>query len=380
MSSLEQHAQAITDHLQNHIKEHGAMSFFDYMQFALYEPGLGYYSAGLHKFGPSGDFITAPEISALFSYSIAKQCREVLATLPQGDILEFGAGSGQMACDILWYLQENQALPQHYYILEISPDLRQRQQEKLAATLPDFIDRIIWLDTLPETFNGIMLANEVLDAMPVHLFEWNHQPLKEAYVTLEKNKLTWHFDTPTSTLQNAFEHLKKDINTNQWPEPYRSEINTLMPGWIKSVANCLNQGVLLMIDYGYPSNAYYHPQRNTGTLMCHHQHKAHSDPLIHCGLQDITAHVDFSLATESAVNAGLTLEGYTNQSSFLINCGIHHFLTDIKQPEKRPNESAAVKKLLFPGAMGELFKVIAFSNNYEACLMGFAENDLSRGL
>lgn len=379
-SDLKQHAKNVLDKLQNHIKETGPMSFFDYMQFVLYEPGLGYYSAGMQKFGASGDFVTAPEMTPLFSYTLGKQCKAILAEIPSGDILEFGAGSGQMAADILCYLKEHEALPEHYYILEVSPDLIEKQKEKLEKALPNYFEHIIWLDKLPKTFDGIMLANEILDAMPVHHFEYNNKQLKEIFVALESDKLVFTKEKPSKILQQAFTQLKTEVDLSTWETPYQSEINTYIPSWINNIANCLNKGVILLIDYGYPKHEYYHPQRNMGTLTCNYQHQAHSDPLIHCGLQDITSHVDFSLVTESAVNADLAFEGYTTQSSFLINCGIQNFLENIEDEKEKVNAASNIKKLIMPNQMGESFKVIAFSKQYDKTLIGFRENDLSESL
>jgi SAM-dependent MidA family methyltransferase len=344
------------------IRAEGTISFARYMELALYAPGLGYYSAGLRKFGSGGDFVTAPEISPLFSQCIARQCKQI-----GGDILEFGAGTGAMAEEIL-----REYTPNNYYILEVSADLKQRQQEKLKH-----FTNVTWLTSLPEKFSGIILANEVLDALPVHRFQIIDNKILEAYVRCENNQFVWHYDQPTSPgLLDAVEKL------NISEHNYTSEIHLTIPPFIHTLGKILNHGTILLIDYGFPRREYYHPDRHQGTLMCHHQNQAHPDPLVLTGLQDITAHVDFTAVAEAAVDAGLHVAGYTNQASFLLGCGLlenglprgarNDGLGDLKQ---QLVISQQIQKLTQPHEMGELFKVIALTKNLEMSLIGFSLYD-----
>lgn len=369
------HSEKLCAVIGAEITAQGAISFARYMELALYAPGLGYYSAGAQKFGAAGDFVTAPEISALFSRCLARQCQSILEKLGDGDILELGAGSGVMAADILLELETLQTLPQHYYILELSGDLKQRQQQLFQQKIPHLLNRIVWLNSL-ENFKlrGVILANEVLDAMPVHKFKID-KGVQEFYVTHHHNEFHWQVSATNNT------ELEKQVTAlaTDFPEAYESEINLSLAAWIQTLSSILQQGVLLCIDYGFPRHEFYLPERNTGTLMCHYQHRAHDNPLILTGLQDITAHVDFTAVANSALTAGLELAGYTTQAHFLLSCGI----TDIAQvadPVQQFALSQQLKKLIMPQEMGELFKVIALSRNFNTPLLGFKLNDMSTRL
>ena len=361
----------LLNRLIEEIKIQGPMTFARYMELALYTPGLGYYSAGAKKFGAGGDFVTAPEISPLFSQCIAHQCQQILTHLNGGDILEIGAGSGVMAADILIELEKLNALPQHYFILELSADLKQRQQELLQQKIPHLFNKIIWLDSLNDMkLQGVILANEVLDAMPIHKFKIDHG-IKEFYVNYKNDKLCWHLDNPSNTeLTKAIEQLGSKL-----AEGYESEINLLIKAWIKSLSNVLKSGLILLLDYGFPRHEYYHPDRNQGTLMCHHQHQAHGNPLVNLGLQDITAHVDFTAVAEAADMSNLNVAGYTNQGNFLVNCGLLNLIADNSDPTTQWQVSQQIKKLLMPSEMGELVKAIALTRNFDAPLLGFTMND-----
>jgi len=378
----ELHSKKLYQHIAEKIKQsHGQqIPFNEFMNEALYAPGLGYYTAGAHKFGAQGDFVTAPEISPLFSRCLAKQCAEALKNIPQGSLLEFGAGSGKMAADLLLYLEKLNHLPEHYFILEVSADLKQRQQVYLKKTCISLFDRFVWLDTLPEHFSGVMLANEVIDAMPVNMFHYDKNKLQECYITLNKDKLDWRLDEPSDALQKAFNHLQNEADMTQWHTPYQSEISLMAPAWINSLADSLKQGVIFLIDYGFVRREYYHPQRNQGTLMCHYQHHAYTDPLKHVGIQDITAHVDFTAIVEAAIKNNLDIEGFVTQADFLLSCGITDLLSDIKDPADLHNAKQAIKKLTLPSEMGEFFKVLGLSKNFEGALMGFENNDISHKL
>jgi SAM-dependent MidA family methyltransferase len=341
------------------------------MEMALYQPGYGYYVAGQRKFGAEGDFITAPEISPLFARALSRQIVQVLQ--PGDDLIEFGAGSGVLALELLRELQMLEKLPQRYLIIELSPDLKKRQQQLLKAELPHLFDRICWLDGLPsEKINGVVLANEVLDAMPVHRFRIHEHHVEEQIVLCEDQHpvLAWRPAEPA--LQENLRHLHVQNGLE-------SEINLRLQPWIRSVFEMLERGIILLIDYGYPRSEYYHPQRSTGTLMCHHRHKATDNPCNHPGLQDITAHVDFTAVAEAADEAGFGVAGYTSQANFLLGCGIEQLLRrDAQQQDANwYREIEGMKRLTLPTEMGERFKVIALAKGVEmeGPLIGFALRD-----
>jgi len=341
------------------------------MQRALYEPGLGYYSAGKHKFGEGGDFVTAPELGSAFAFCIAEQCHQVLATLPGGKIFEAGAGQGQLAVDILLELEQRQALPEQYLILELSQGLRAIQKETFESRAPHLLNRVEWIDNFPSAFVGVMLGNELLDAMPVELFEVQDTGLTRMDVSCAEDRLQLVPGPPlTSPAAQRFQDMAL-------PTGYRSEINLQAEAWIASAAQCLSRGILLLIDYGFPRDEYYHPQRNAGTLMCHYRHHAHVDPLILVGLQDITAHVDFTAMAEAALESGLDVLGYTSQGAFLMASGLEKLVagSDTSNSRVHLQLTAQIKKLTNPSEMGELFKVIAFGKEFEEPLKGFMLQD-----
>ncbi len=355
------------------------------MNKALYTPGLGYYSAGLCKLGAKGDFITAPEISPLFSQCLARQCQPVLAHFNDNVILEFGAGSGSMAAELLKALEQLNALPSQYFILEVSADLKQLQQTTLQAQVPNLLDRVQWLESLPnQPLQGIILANEVLDAMPVHCFRLEKEGVSEFYVGLatpnnspsDETPYTWQvLPTQNESLRGIVETLRPSI-----PVGYVSEMNLALPAWIQSVSDSLSAGMILLIDYGFPRHEYYHPQRNQGTLMCHYQHHAHDNPLILVGLQDMTAHVDFTAVAEAALSAGLSVSGYTNQANFLLACGLPELLSALNPDETKTylQQTQQAKTLILPSEMGELFKVMALTKHLDMPLLGFVQDDRVR--
>lgn len=365
------HSRRLTALIQDNIgQHHGWISFADFMRMALYEPQLGYYSGGAKKFGMGGDFVTAPEISPLFAQSFARQVAQVLAET-QGDILELGAGTGRLAVDMLLALQDLDQLPEQYFILEVSAHLRQVQQENIRAALPEELaDCVVWLDTLPKNFVGIMLGNEVLDAIPVHLIHRTAQGLCERGVSFDKDFI-WQ-DKPMSSGS-----LYKAADVLSLPEGYLTEICPAASGLIASLAQALERGVILMVDYGFPAHEYYHPQRNSGTLMCHYQHHAHPDPFLNVGLQDITSHVDFTRIAQAGVDAGLELSGFCSQAQWLMNCGILDLLSQVSPQDmvRYAPQAAAAQKLLSPAEMGDLFKVIAFTRQFDAPLLGFSAGD-----
>lgn len=364
-----QHSKQLILHIADIISAAGGqISFAEFMQQALYAPGLGYYSAGSIKFGAQGDFITAPEIGPLFAKCLATQCAEILTFSSGQDILEIGAGSGQLAYDLIQALAQKNVVLKNYFILELSADLRQRQQEKIFALNRDLKTKITWLDHLPDKpINGVILANEVMDAMPVARFHYAKNILQEYYVRSAEQQFITVLDTPSTVLSTAFTQANLTAIIKQ---PYSSEINLWLPGWIKSLSCCLSTGAILLCDYGFPRHEYYHAQRNSGTLMCHYQHHNHTNAMLNIGLQDITAHVDFTAVAEAATSCDLTVAGYTNLASFLLNCGITQLLrTNCVQ------DLQEINILTSPSEMGEIFKCIALTRNLDTNLSGFSQFD-----
>lgn len=373
------HSEKLVDLIRQEIdRAGGRITFARYMELALFAPGLGYYSAGSRKFGEQGDFVTAPEISSLFSRTLAHQIVEVLRVLADGNVLEVGGGSGAMAADILAECERLQLLPDRYFILELSADLRQRQQERLVDSVPHLMNRVEWLDELPSSgFRGVVVANELLDALPVHCFAVEQDGIKERFVTWCEGRFQWLIDESESS------SLSEQINTQagELPVGYQSEINLAANAWITSIAGLLEAGVILLVDYGYSCAEYYHPERSSGTLMCHYRHRAHDDPFVYPGLQDITASVDFTAIAEGAVSAGLEVRGYTSQAYFLLANGITELAeADAGSERERLLNAQQIRTLTMPGEMGELFKVMALSKKYNAPLKGFSLQDMRHRL
>ena len=368
-------SRALVARIESRIAAHGGwISFADYMQTVLYAPGLGYYTGGAAKFGPAGDFITAPSLGPLFAQTLARQVAELVGfSAPR--ILEFGAGGGELAGDLLAELARLGCAVQAYSILEPGAELAGRQRATIAKLAPGTSAKVEWLTALPEDFEGVMIANEVVDAMPVHAVAWREEGIFERGVALENGRLDWA-ERPASGDVLAAAH-ELDI-----APPYSSEIALAAKAWMSSVAGALRKGALLVIDYGFPAREFYHPQRNTGTLMAHYRHHAHADPFLHPGLQDLTAHVDFSALAASARGAGLDVLGYATQSNFLVNCGITEVLDRADPTDTRRYAPLAgtAQKLLSPAEMGELFKVLCVGRGMAGGLLGFARGERSRAL
>jgi SAM-dependent MidA family methyltransferase len=372
------HSQRLAGLIRDEIERQGGrITFARYMELALYVPGLGYYSAGLNKFGAAGDFVTAPEISPLFARCVARQCRQVLQALGGGDILEFGAGSGAMAADLLAELEVLNSLPQHYFILEISAELRERQRATLIQRIPHLLGRVIWLDEFPkQKLRGFVFANEVLDAMPVHRFQLDAEGISELYVACEDDKFAWRAGPVSDPA--LVERIAEICAASPDLKPgYISEINLAAPAWVQTIAAAIESGMLLLIDYGYPRHELYHPERACGTLLCHYRHHAHDDPFLYPGLQDITAHVDFTALAEAGHEAGLDVAGYTTQANFLIACGLTGLASQTHPAETRPRMQLAdeIKRLTLPGEMGEVFKALALARGITYPLLGFGLRD-----
>jgi SAM-dependent MidA family methyltransferase len=368
------HSRRVGTHISGAIAAAGGLlPFSRYMELALYAPGLGYYSAGARKFGAAGDFVTAPEVSALFSRCLARQCAEVIALLEKASILELGAGSGVMAADLLQGLEKLGRLPEEYLILEVSADLRERQRALLAARLPSFLPRLRWLDALPETFTGVVLGNEVLDALPVERFRKTARGFEQFCVRAEGESFIWDTRPAPPELTRALQALEATLPSPFAPG-YGSELCPGLAPLLGSLAAMLARGALLLVDYGYPRAAYYHPERAMGTLLCHYRQRAHSDPFLYPGLTDITAHVDFTAVAEAGTGAGLELAGYTTQAHFLMALGIAGMAGgDVRLAQQ-------VKLLTLPEEMGERFKAIGFTKDLDTHMQGFALRDLSRQL
>ncbi len=347
----------------------GAIPFARFMELALYAPGLGYYAAGRHKFGAAGDFVTAPELGSLFARCLARSAGSVLERVG-GDILETGAGSGALVADLLLELETLGRLPERYLILELSNELRDRQAKTLRRKAPHLSDRARWLDALPADFRGVMLANELLDALPVERFKITDRGVQQLHVAWENDRFAWREKPADGRIRARIEPLALSPG-------YTSEINFMAEAWIRSVADVLKQGALLLIDYGFPRAEFYHPQRTAGTLMCHYRHRAHDDPLILVGLQDITAHVDFTAIAETGREAGLALLGYTSQAAFLIGSGLEQLMaaSDPEDARAHLELTRQVKKLTSPHEMGELFKVMALGRDVPEPLPGFTLQD-----
>lgn len=360
----------------------GWIGFDRYMQFALYEPMLGYYAGASRKFGAEGDFVTAPEMSPLFGRCVAAQCAQWLRQ-SGGDVVEFGAGSGALAAQVLAALQASGMAPERYAIVELSAELRQRQHSTLAAQVPELLGRVQWLDALPERIHGVVLANEVLDAMPTRLFRWQQGTVFERGVGVpEDGALSW-LDRPADA---AFAERVHARLAQAWaddvPEHYVSEISEQAEAWVETVGARLVRGAMLLLDYGFPRREFFHPQRATGTLRCHYRHRVHDDPFLWPGLQDITTHVDFTAIREAASRAGLDPLGYASQARFLIDCGLLDFFSAVPRSDTRDwtRQAQAVQQMLSEAEMGELFKAIAFGRGVPDDALGFTAGDRRRVL
>ena len=340
------------------------ISFARYMELVLYEPGLGYYASGARKLGAGGDFVTAPELSPLFARTLARQVGELLE--PGEAVLEFGAGSGALAVSILNEI----SVP--YLVLETSSELKQRQRQILG-------DSVQWLDRLPQDFRGVMLANEVVDAMPVHALAWTRSGVLERGVCANEGQLAWCDRAADGPVLSESRKIQVELPSSG---RYESELALFARAWMRSLGRLLERGALLVIDYGFPAHEYFHPQRSMGTLACHYRHHVHGDPFYLPGLQDVTAHVDFSALARAAADAGLEILGFANQARFLVNCGITGLLAeeDPADPKRYLPAASAAQKLLSPSEMGELFKVLAVGRGVKDSLMGFSRGDRSGAL
>ncbi len=356
-----QHSARVGAYLRDRIDEAGgALGFAEFMHHALYAPGLGYYAAGSTKIGAAGDFVTAPELSPLFGRVVARQCAAVIENTAGAAILELGAGTGRMAIDVLRALDELGCPPREYLILEASPELAERQRLAIEAEVPAFADRVRWLDELPEALTGVILANEVLDALPVERFT-RRDAVRRLAVIADGNDFGWtEVDAPV-VLTEAVEAIEASLG-RRLPEGYTSEVCVALPAFVSNVVDSLSEGVVLFFDYGLARHDYYAPERAGGTLRCHFRHHAHDDPLVLPGIQDITAWVDFSAAAAAGVAAGASVVGYTTQAGFMLAGGLAEELASLESlgDAERFELSRQVKMLTLPGEMGERFKCLGF--------------------
>ena len=378
-------SQELSTRIAAEIARHGGwLSFARYMEMALYEPGLGYYSNPGQVFGAAGDFVTAPELTPLFGATLARQVSPWLkdpALAGSGQVvLEVGGGSGMLAAQLLNALDNVGHHEVRYLILELSAERREHQRQTLKSLAPGLMDRVGWLETFPESFAGVVLANELLDAMPVQLFEWQadaEAELQEMGVTWVDGQFAWAPRPADAVLTETVAALRNRLGPEgaEWHSPYRSEICPAQQAWMRTLADCMTAGVVMLLDYGFAAPEYYHPQRDQGTLMCHYRHRSHADPFLWPGLSDITAHVDFTALARAATAEGFSLVGYTSMAAFLLNAGLLDELADLpREPESFWFAQAqAVQQLISEAEMGELFKVIAFEKNLReaASVLGF---------
>jgi SAM-dependent MidA family methyltransferase len=401
----QQHSAAVAAELREAIAAAGGwLSFERFMDLALYAPGLGYYSAGSTKLGSGGDFVTAPEVSDLFSRCVARQCAEVLS-VTGGEILELGAGTGRMAATVLESLAAESVWPERYSILEVSADLAERQRERLRSLPPALRERLVWLERLPERpIRGVVLANEVLDALPCQRFvvtapgagaggdrraaggldvgvglQRGAAAILELGAAVDGSTFVERAAVPDAALAAAYESLLAEL-PQSLPPGYTSEVCLRLEPWLASVGECLERGLILLCDYGLPRSHYYHPQRVTGTLRCHFKQRVHDDPYINVGVQDITAWVDFTRVAEAAVAVGLEVRGFSTQAAFLLATGIERFAAEAGDIVEQTRRAGEARRLLLPGEMGEAFKAMGLTRGYDAVLTGFALQDLRHSL
>ena len=338
----------------------GSISFAEFMHHALYAPGLGYYTAGSTKFGEEGDYVTAPEVSSVFGRVLARQCADVLDQLEDGVVLEYGAGSGKLAVDILAALARRGSLPSRYLILEVSPDLRERQEVYVCEHLPLYADLVEWVDDVPVGLRGVIVANEVLDSIPVERFVRRDAGIMQLRVVAGEDGLEFIEAPAPENLRHYVSVVEKDLG-RALPDGYMSEVCLATSPWIGGMSHALRKGVAFLFDYGVTRREYYAPERSDGWLRCHYRHRAHNNPLVLPGIQDLTAWVDFSSVAVAAVAQGFDIAGYSAQAQFLMSGGLEEEMHDIASlpVEEQVQLSQQIKTLTLPGEMGERFKCIA---------------------
>ena len=363
------HSQKLAEHIASTIVAEGEwIPFSRFMELALYAPGLGYYTAGTRKFGGEGDFVTAPEISDMYAKCVSRQAVQVLEAVG-GDVLELGPGSGVLAADLYGELKNLGRAPERYLLLEVSPDLRERQRARIAERFPEDLDRFVWIDRLPPKIRGLVIANEVLDVVPFALVHRKGGELFERGVILSDAGFAWDDERmPEGDLKRRAQGVLPPGDYD-----YLTEVGLAAEGLVRTIASTMEAGVALFIDYGFPEREFYHPQRSMGTLRCHYRHRFHGDPFFMPGLQDITAHVDFTAMARAAEQGGAEVEGFTTQAYFLISCGLAVLVSagDPTATLSKLKATSAVHRLISPSEMGELFKVMGIVKGMDGPLLGF---------
>ena len=356
------HSMLVQEHLKNKVNDHqGWLSFYDFMNFVLYKPTLGYYSTGTHKIGLGGDFTTAPEISKLFGVAIANQLLPAIRKYKKPSILEIGAGSGKLAFDIINHLNNRNVELDYYYILEISGDLKERQKRTLSQLPKGIQVKIRWLDKVPEEgIEGAVIANEVIDALPFERFKIIDNDIVQIGITFKGSQLIEKERAASPALREAIKNIEHDIGRS-FDSGSVSEIRVDFEDWFKSINKGLKSGIALFIDYGYARKDYYSSEIDNGNMICHFQNKAHLDPYIYPGLQDISASVDFSLLADSAFNLGYQVELYCHQADFLMSADILESINSETDDEERIRMNQQIKQLFLPNIMGESFKCMLLS-------------------
>lgn len=376
-AELKQLSDRLSARIRARISASGPIPFSEYMDMALYEPGLGYYSAGLRKFGGGGDFVTAPELGRVFAHCLANQVRDLAADLGEFSVLEIGAGNGSLAADLLQELAGHR--PAQYLILERSAHLRQVQRETIERRTPGQLAHVAWLDEPPaDAWRGVILANEVVDALPVEVFRVSSDGPQRLHVTADEHGFDWlAMAAGKSFAAGLGEALGRPL-LERLPKGYCSEFNPHLAAWLSAVTGSLERGCAVFVDYGYPRGEYYLPERRTGTLICHYRHRANADPFRWPGLQDISAFVDFTALAEAGRSAGLECAGYTSQAMFLIGCGLPELMQDAADlpAAERLRLNNEIRQLTLPGAMGEKFQVMALTRGLHEPLRGFSGLDL----
>jgi len=377
------HCERVRAHIADAIAAAGGwLSFERFMELALYAPALGYYHGGAQKLGRDGDFTTAPEVSRLFGGCVARQCAEVLERFDAGAILEVGAGSGRLAADLLTRLARLGSLPRRYFILDVSAELRARQRARIGLLPALLRERVVWIDAPPrEEFDGVVLANEVLDALPVLRFRRSQDAAFELGVALTGAAFSWSVRPAGAALAAACARFERAAR-EPWILPYESEYCPRLEAWARSVTAPLRRGVVLWFDYGLPRPEYYLPERSDGTLICHFKHRVGFDPLRHPGLQDITAWVDFTALAEAGRGLGFELAGFTTQTYFLAGAGLEQEMQTLagEDPARAPRLANEARQLVLPGEMGERFKAMAWRRGSDGPLSGFGLHDLRHSL
>ena len=372
-------SKLVSDFIRSKIKEsHGMISFKEFMHYATYAQDIGYYSGDSLNFGKCGDFITAPEESVIFGHSIAKHCASIIESIANASIVEFGAGSGSLAISLLKKMQEMNIKPRNYFIIDISEDLINRQKQKISKDIPELSSLVHWVTKMPENFQGIVIANEVADALPFERFIRADDEVLQVCVTADENRFAYDVIPADKKLNNYVISLEQK-NGNRLKNDYLSEVSFEAEQWVKNIARNIDRGMLMIFDYGVSRKEYYSPDKDRGWTQCHFKHYAHNEPLIYPGIQDITTWVDFSLLAEAANSQGMKINGFLNQSQFIINSGIINELENFDQMDTKQQLTLTrqIKLLTLPNQMGENFKCLSLTKDFSPRDNDFINGDRS---